>query len=60
MSIEMFHVPEGTDIITDEPHRCPSCYTATFWFRNINGKTRCLECSEGLGDPFRLAATSSS
>lgn len=42
----------ATDIMSNRPHRCPGCRQMAYWWKNRNGKTRCISCAEeGDGQP---------
>ncbi len=34
----------ATDYIAALPHACPHCGRMTTWFRNEDGRTRCINC----------------
>lgn len=39
---------EGTDWISPMPRICPRCEAFTQWFRNINGRSGCINCIDSL------------
>lgn len=45
-TITLCPTKNGTDILSDTAHACPCCARMTCWFRNVAGRSTCLECAE--------------
>lgn len=41
----------ATDIMSNVPKRCPGCQRTTNWFRNLNGRSRCIACAQQQEQP---------
>ena len=35
-----------TDILSKTPRVCPRCEHIAYWFRNVEGRTTCINCTE--------------
>ena len=44
MNLTLLPTKQSTDILLSLMRECRDCHRMTYWFRNHEGRTRCIAC----------------